>query len=141
MKPWGGKYFVSPLKPFWLPDHHQRVPCVLHNRCGRQYHRVKVTASDGAGGNGWFQEKPSVALLFRSPTSATRSAISIRWRDCEQRTYKSPANEYIVVTNLHLQLKGRTWCRPLDDLTVPNQIIHAEMTWACQDRRSDIDIE
>jgi ABC-type uncharacterized transport system substrate-binding protein len=47
-----------------LLDHHQRVPCALHNRCGRQYHRVKVTASDGAGGNGWFQEKPSVALLF-----------------------------------------------------------------------------
>jgi hypothetical protein len=50
--------------PHWLLDHHQRVPCVLHNRCGRRYHRVKVTASNGASGNGWFQENPSVALLF-----------------------------------------------------------------------------
>jgi hypothetical protein len=26
--------------PNWLLDHHQPVPCVLHNCCGRQYHRV-----------------------------------------------------------------------------------------------------
>ncbi len=50
--------------PHWLLDHHQRVPYVLHNRCGRRYHRVKVTASNGASGNGWVQENPSVALLF-----------------------------------------------------------------------------
>jgi hypothetical protein len=49
--------------PNWLLDHHQPVPCVLHNCCGRQYHRV-LAALKGADGNGWFQENLSLALLF-----------------------------------------------------------------------------
>jgi hypothetical protein len=49
--------------PNWLLDHHQPVRCVLHNCCGRQYHRV-LAAFNGTDGNGWFQENPSLALLF-----------------------------------------------------------------------------
>jgi transposase len=37
--------------PNWLLDHHQPVPRVLHNCCGRQYHRV-LAALNGADGNG-----------------------------------------------------------------------------------------
>ena len=39
--------------PNWLLDHHQPMPCVLHNCCGRQYHGV-LAALNRADRNGWF---------------------------------------------------------------------------------------
>ena len=53
----------------------------------------------------------------------------------------SSADEHFVAANFHLQLNRRTRCRPSDDLTIPQQIDHAEMTGARKHRRTDIDIE
>src|SRR5262249_41763657 len=103
--------------PNWLLDHHQPVPRVLHNCCGRQYHRVLAALK----WSGWQrmiprkspaclaldrgllqQNLPRAAVSNRSKTSPYSISSSARTRIASSSGTARPRRDLHVV--MHLQI-------------------------------------